>query len=242
MIERVLGDTGLAPRLLELELTESMLMHHAEETVAHRWTQLDAMGVRLAIDDFGTGYSSLSYLKRFPIDTLKIDRSFVRDLSTDPDDAAIVTAIVAMARSLGLQRDRRGRRDRGAGGVPALALLRSRAGLPFRPADAGRGLRRAARRRGSAEVIARRGIGRQSKRPTAGVGLLLCGCLTMTYFRMGNPHYHRRAAVSRSCSGWEGVVPAGCGRQALTVGCTRAPRFWTCLSRMWGLLAEANHG
>ena len=101
MIERVLGETGLAPGLLELELTESMLMHHAEETVMIL-QRLDEMGVRLAIDDFGTGYSSLSYLKRFPIHTLKIDRSFVCDISTDPDDAAIVTAIVAMARSLNL--------------------------------------------------------------------------------------------------------------------------------------------
>ena len=101
MIEQVLGETGLAPGLLELELTEGMLMHNVEEA-ALTLVQLHEMGVGLAIDDFGTGYSSLSYLKRFPIHTIKIDRSFVCDISTDPDDAAIVTAIVAMARSLDL--------------------------------------------------------------------------------------------------------------------------------------------
>ena len=102
MIEQVLGESRLHPSLLELELTEGMLMHNVEEA-AHILARLDEIGVRLAIDDFGTGYSSLSYLKRFPIHTLKIDRSFVRDISTDPDDAAIVTAIVAMARSLNLR-------------------------------------------------------------------------------------------------------------------------------------------
>jgi diguanylate cyclase (GGDEF)-like protein len=102
MIEQVLGESRLHPSLLELELTEGMLMHNVEEAT-HTLARLDEIGVRLAIDDFGTGYSSLSYLKRFPIHTLKIDRSFVRDISTDPDDAAIVTAIVAMARSLNLK-------------------------------------------------------------------------------------------------------------------------------------------
>jgi diguanylate cyclase (GGDEF)-like protein len=102
MIEQVLGESRLHPSLLELELTEGMLMHNVEEAT-HILARLDEIGVRLAIDDFGTGYSSLSYLKRFPIHTLKIDRSFVRDISTDPDDAAIVTAIVGMARSLNLR-------------------------------------------------------------------------------------------------------------------------------------------
>ena len=101
MIDEVLSQTRLAPHLLELELTEGMLMHHAEDTV-RTLIRLDEMGVRLAIDDFGTGYSSLSYLKRFPIHSLKIDRSFVQDIGSDADDAAIVTAIVAMARSLNL--------------------------------------------------------------------------------------------------------------------------------------------
>ncbi len=99
---KILESTGLKPEMLEMEITESVLMQ-SDKTSADNLLALDRIGVRLAIDDFGTGYSSLSYLKRFPIKTLKIDRAFIRDLNTDPDDAAIVTAIIAMARSLEME-------------------------------------------------------------------------------------------------------------------------------------------
>jgi diguanylate cyclase (GGDEF)-like protein/PAS domain S-box-containing protein len=104
LIETVAGAlarSGLPPHLLELELTESILLQDVENTL-DTVRQLKALGVRLAIDDFGTGYSSLSYLKRFAVDRLKIDQSFVRDITTDPDDAAIVSAIIQLARSLRL--------------------------------------------------------------------------------------------------------------------------------------------
>ena len=100
-VARALRDTGLEPEWLELEVTESMLMQSVDATLETLF-KLKDMGVRLAIDDFGTGYSSLSYLKRFPLDTLKIDRSFVKDLPRDAEDAAIAKAIIAMARSLKL--------------------------------------------------------------------------------------------------------------------------------------------
>jgi diguanylate cyclase (GGDEF)-like protein len=99
-VAAVLAISGLPPRLLELELTESILVHDAEDALS-RLHALERLGVQTAIDDFGTGYSSLSYLKRFPIGKLKIDRSFVTDLPGDDSDAAIVRAILQMARALG---------------------------------------------------------------------------------------------------------------------------------------------
>jgi diguanylate cyclase (GGDEF)-like protein len=97
-----LDQSGLDPELLELELTETTLIQNVDQVLT-TIKALKRLGVKLAIDDFGTGYSSLSYLKRFNVDKLKIDQSFVRDLATDPDDAAIVKAIIQMAHSLNLQ-------------------------------------------------------------------------------------------------------------------------------------------
>ena len=102
MIEAVLEETGVEPRCLGLEITESVIMENAEQ-VLQTLTELNEMGIQLSIDDFGTGYSSLNYLKSFTIDKLKIDRSFVQDLAVDADDAAIVTAILAMAHRLGVR-------------------------------------------------------------------------------------------------------------------------------------------
>lgn len=101
LVEQVLAESGLPPQYLELEITESVAMQHAEST-EQTLLALRDMGVRLSIDDFGTGYSSLSYLKRFPINKLKLDQSFVRDIITDPDDAAISTAVIALAHGMKL--------------------------------------------------------------------------------------------------------------------------------------------
>ena len=101
-VQQALEESGLIPAQLELEITESILMANTEETM-NLFAQLKRLGVRLSIDDFGTGFSSLAYLKRFHVDNLKIDHSFVRDISTDPEDAAIVQAIVNLAQSLQLR-------------------------------------------------------------------------------------------------------------------------------------------
>ncbi|MCZ7528107.1 MAG: EAL domain-containing protein [Acidimicrobiia bacterium] len=100
-VARALGLAGADPRFLCLEITESALMDDVDTTIG-AIQELKALGVRLSVDDFGTGYSSLGYLKRFPVDSVKVDRSFVDGLGTDPEDSAIVAAVVSLGRALGL--------------------------------------------------------------------------------------------------------------------------------------------
>ena len=102
LISETLAETRIAPHRLELELTESQLMEDNDASRA-MLASIAEMGVRVAIDDFGTGHSSLSYLKRFSIDTLKIDRSFVREITNNDEDSAIATAVIALGRSLQLK-------------------------------------------------------------------------------------------------------------------------------------------
>jgi EAL domain-containing protein (putative c-di-GMP-specific phosphodiesterase class I) len=100
-IRTALKDTGMAPNLLELEITESMVMHNPARLIA-LLTKIKEIGVRIAIDDFGTGYSSLAQIKNFPIDTLKVDRSFIRDIPQDAENKAITEAIITMGKTLSL--------------------------------------------------------------------------------------------------------------------------------------------
>jgi diguanylate cyclase (GGDEF)-like protein/PAS domain S-box-containing protein len=102
MVAAILRDHGVDPQWIEFEITESSLVHRPDEAI-EVLNSLKALGISISIDDFGTGYSSLSYLKRFPLDALKVDRTFVRDVTTDADDAAIVRAVVTMAHSLHLK-------------------------------------------------------------------------------------------------------------------------------------------
>ena len=120
LVSQILDEFGLPPRCLELELTEGVAMDNPLSAIAVM-NDLHERGIRMSIDDFGTGYSSLSYLKRFKVYKLKIDQTFVRDISTDPEDAAIVEAIIGLSRSLGLQTIAEGVET-----VEQLAFLRSK--------------------------------------------------------------------------------------------------------------------
>jgi len=101
LVQRILLETGVKPSRLKLELTESTVLESVEETI-EKMRELKLLGISFSMDDFGTGYSSLQYLKRLPLDQIKIDQSFVRDIASDPNDAAIVQTIIAMTEALGL--------------------------------------------------------------------------------------------------------------------------------------------
>jgi diguanylate cyclase (GGDEF)-like protein/PAS domain S-box-containing protein len=102
MVSSVLSETGMSPRRLDIEVTENTAMSNIEQTVS-QLRKLTGMGVHISIDDFGTGYSSLNYLKKLPIERIKIDKSFISDIATDPDDRAIISAVTSMARQMGLR-------------------------------------------------------------------------------------------------------------------------------------------
>jgi EAL domain-containing protein (putative c-di-GMP-specific phosphodiesterase class I) len=101
-VQRIVLETGVQPRLLKLELTESMVLDNINETI-EKMQQLKTMGVRFSMDDFGTGYSSLAYLTRLPLDQLKIDQSFVRNIGLQASDSAVIDTIIGLGRSLGLE-------------------------------------------------------------------------------------------------------------------------------------------
>jgi len=121
-LTRIIHASGLEPSSLELEITESMVMSHGDPAILVL-EKLKAIGVQIALDDFGTGYSSLAYLKRFPIDILKLDRSFIRDIPADSGDKKITRAIIAMAHSLKPESGDRGGGDCGAAEVSPSAAL-----------------------------------------------------------------------------------------------------------------------
>ena len=138
----VLEQTGLDADLLELEITESMLMDDPKQTVT-LLNELKAIGVHIAIDDFGTGYSSLAYLKRFPVSTLKIDRSFVKDVPVDADDVAITLAIVGLAHNLRIRVTAEGVETEAQRAFLRRHGLRRDPGLSDRSPAAGGGVRQA---------------------------------------------------------------------------------------------------
>ena len=158
----VLWDCSLKAEDVSLEVTENALMRN-EARAIETLSELKRMGFGIALDDFGTGFSSLNYLKKFPVDTVKIDRAFVRDLAFDSDDAAIVAAVLSIARQLELNVVAEGGRDLRAAGLPARAPLPRDPGLPLQPARAGRG----AGRHPHAGRVSPKGAGRRVASPNA---------------------------------------------------------------------------
>ena len=136
-VSRVVHDSGVPPDTVWLEITETALMHDTESATS-ALRALRGLGVHLAVDDFGTGYSSLSHLKRFPIEALKIDQTFVAGLVRGPEDAAIVTAVVSLAHALGLSSTAEGVETLGAARRAADPRLRARPGAPVRAAATAR--------------------------------------------------------------------------------------------------------
>ena len=157
-----LSSSGLDAQWLELELTESLLMEDPE-TARATLLKLKGLGVNIAIDDFGSGYSSLSYLRHFPIDRLKIDQSFIRDLVTSPDDAAIARAIIALGHTMNIRVVAEGVETPEQLAFPPRQRLRRDAGLSVQRAGLGRRLPGAdgAAARALSEVVDRRGIRRE---------------------------------------------------------------------------------
>ena len=169
VVLKALDEAGLHPCYLQLELTESILMRSADSTESIL-DALKATGVQVAIDDFGTGYSSLSYLTRFPIDTLKIDQSFVHQIAASEGDTSIVTAIISMGHSLHMRVVAEGvETGRRKSSVSPRTKLRRGARLLFQPPSRCRSVRRIAKNRNITRNINRhhsRPIKRSSANPT----------------------------------------------------------------------------
>ncbi len=131
-IEGALSESGLDPAALTIEVTETTLMNNIEET-AHRLTAIKALGVRIAIDDFGTGYSSLAHLQRFPVDALKIDRSFISGLKSNEEGATLIHSLVQLGKALSIETFAEGIEQQHELSLLQRRGLRQRPGLPDRP-------------------------------------------------------------------------------------------------------------
>ena len=137
VIVGALAASGLRPTRLEIEITETVLLHDREATLAVLH-QLRALGIRIAMDDFGTGYSSLTYLQSFPFDKIKIDRSFVKDITENAGSLNIVRAVAALANGMGMTATAEGVETSGTARPHRVRRLHGDAGLPVQPAASGR--------------------------------------------------------------------------------------------------------